>query len=99
MIDSERYFLKRGTSGTWEEVTRAEWIRAERDAGFHRKVRRFQPGTAAVDPCDRDVPATAGFSTTRGGGIAERITDMRDYSPAHYAFDPSFPVLTAERGS
>ncbi len=87
MTDHNRYFLKTGDEATWRGVTRREWIRAERNAGFRPKM-------DLDDPRYDDTLATGGFSTSAGGGIEGRVIDMRHYKPEDYAFDPSFPKLT-----
>lgn len=86
MTDDHRYFLRRGGQ-PWQAVSRRTWVQAERGAGFHPKV-------APSDPRYHDTPATGGFSTSAGGGLAGRVVDLRHYTPERYAFDPSFPVLT-----
>jgi len=54
------YLLKADHQKKPEEVTREEWIKAERRAGFRPKM-------ASTDPDYMDVCATAGFS---GNGIS-----------------------------
>jgi len=46
----DRYFLRVGSATRWQEVTKEEWVSAERSAGFHNTMGR------------PDEPATAGFS-------------------------------------
>ena len=54
---NERYFLRAQWQEQWQEVTREQWIRAERMAGFRPKY-------------GGDGPATGGFS---GYGVSGKI--------------------------
>lgn len=67
---SERYELKADFTD-WVEVPKAEWIRAERAAGFRPKM-------ASDDPRYMDTPATGGFYSS--GGISGRIRYEADPS-------------------
>lgn len=62
MKTMDRYFLAR-EGGTEEEVTREEWIRAERSAGFYPKLPHNHPAYWIT-------PATGGFSS---GNVSGRI--------------------------
>lgn len=53
----KKYYLKGNWESGWTEVTKDDWIRAERSAGFRSKF-------------GDDHEATGGFS---GGGISGRI--------------------------
>jgi hypothetical protein len=55
---TEHYWVKHGPDTNWVEVTRAEWIRVEREAGFYPKG--MQPGQIG----HWEVCATAGFSSS-----------------------------------
>jgi hypothetical protein len=70
----ERWFLK-GIVGTWIEVSKEEWIRAERSAGFRPKGE------------DRGQPATGGFGSNAING--RRIND-ESQRPEQYNWDPEF---------
>lgn len=59
----DRYYLKADWQKEWTEVTREQWIRAERAAGFRPKM-------LSSDPRYNDTCATAGFS---GGGTSGKI--------------------------
>jgi hypothetical protein len=61
-----RFFLKYGAED-WHEVTREEWIRAERAAGF-------QPKIASTDPRYWTTEATGGFSS---GNVSGRVEYAR----------------------
>jgi hypothetical protein len=60
--DGYRYFLcaayRAGKDEAWEEVTKTEFVAAERAAGFHNTMGR------------PDEPATGGFS---GHGVSGRV--------------------------
>lgn len=60
----DRYFLKAHWQEDWQAVTKEEWIRAERSAGFRPK------GLAFNDPKYKTTCATGGFT---GGGVAGMI--------------------------
>lgn len=60
---TEFYYLKTVAETNWREVTRKEWIEAERGAGFRPKL----PST---DPRYMTTCATGGFS---GNGIQGKI--------------------------
>lgn len=60
----ERFFLKASFNKEWTEVTRAEWIRAERVAGFRPKMSSWEPNY-------NDTLATGGFS---GGNVSGTYT-------------------------
>lgn len=57
-IQTEKYFLK-GPVGDWVEVSKEEWIRAERAAGF-------RPKCASDHPRYMQVCATGGFGSSYG---------------------------------
>ena len=78
----KRYFLKRGDAA-WEEVTKAQFVSAERGAGFHNTL--GQP----------DEPATGGFGNggLGGGALRGRIVDMAYAKPKQYDWDPEFRDL------
>ena len=59
----EKYLLKADFQGDWIEVTKEEWIKAERAAGFRPKLWRGLP--AYMTTC-----ATGGFG---GNGVSGRI--------------------------
>jgi hypothetical protein len=63
----DKYFIKLG-DGEFREVTKREWISAERSAGFVPKL-------SSLDPKYMDTCATASFS---GNGIHGRIEYHRD---------------------
>lgn len=58
-----RHFLKAAFAREWTEVSREEWIKAERAAGF-------RPRMSSDDPRYMDVYATGGFS---GNGVSGRL--------------------------
>ena len=60
-----RYFLKADFQSDYQEVTKEEWIKAERAAGFRPKL-------ASDDPRYMKVCATAGFY---GNGVSGKIED------------------------
>ncbi len=64
---SERYFLSHKLLGE-KEVTKEEWIKAERSAGFY-------PKCASSDPGFWTTCATGGFT---GGGISGRVEYQRE---------------------
>lgn len=59
----ERYLLKADWQTSWQTVSKEEWIRAERSAGFRPKV-------SSDDPRYMQICATAGFS---GNGVSGKI--------------------------
>jgi hypothetical protein len=63
----EKYFLKAFFQEQFQEVTKQEWIKAERRAGFRPKM-------ASTDPGYMDTCATGGFSN---GSITGRIEYIR----------------------
>jgi len=67
-MEMERYELKTDFTD-WIEVSKFEWIRAERAAGFRPKI-------SSTDPHYMQTCATGGFSSS--GGISGRIR----YEPA-----------------
>ena len=71
---SERFFLKADWTG-WREVTKVQWVSAERNAGFHNTM--GQP----------NEPGTGGFS---GRGTSGRIIDSSFDTPERYDFDSEF---------
>ena len=58
----KRYFLKTTGYNNEVEVTKEEWIRAERSAGFRPKIQ-------STDPMYMKVCATGGFSSGYIQGI------------------------------
>lgn len=58
MNDDNTYLLKADWQTEWQKVTKEEWVRAERSAGF-------RPASGGYDD-----PATGGFG---GHGISGRI--------------------------
>lgn len=56
----EKYYLKADWQDEWQEVTKKEWVKAERSAGF-------RPKCASTDEAYMTTCATGGFS---GGGIS-----------------------------
>lgn len=54
-----RYFLKADFQPDWVEVSRADWIKAERYAGFRPKL-------SSDDPRYMQVCATGGFYSSSG---------------------------------
>lgn len=71
---SDRYFL-RGVVGTWHEVDMAEWVRAERAAGFHNTMGRD------------DLPGTGGFGD---GLVTGRTVSTEHSTPEQYDWDAEF---------
>ncbi len=72
----ERYWLRKTGSG-WRKVSRDQFIKAERAAGF------WPRGMGSL-------VATGGFSqTTAGGTIQGRITNGR-VTKKDYGYDPEF---------
>jgi hypothetical protein len=69
---SQRYFLKADHQTSWDEVTKEQWIRAERAAGFRPKL-------WSGDPNYMTTCATGGFSN--GGGLSGKIEYVPDSSP------------------
>jgi len=67
-IDMEIYELKTSFAD-WTEVTKEEWIKAERSAGFY-------PKCSSCDPGFWTHPATSGFSSRQG--IEGRILYLKD---------------------
>ena len=61
------YQLKADWQGDWQTVTKEQWIKAERCAGF-------RPKCASDHPAYMTQPATGGFS---GGGVQGRIHRAR----------------------
>ena len=60
---TEKYFLKADYQKNWQEVTKEEWIQAERSAGF-------RPKCASTDPEYMTTCATSGFG---GNGVSGKI--------------------------
>lgn len=58
-----RYFLKADHQTSWDEVTKEQWVMAERNAGFRPKL-------WSGDPNYMTTCATGGFS---GGGVSGKI--------------------------
>jgi len=72
--NGERYFLKSDFSGSsWTEVSKTDWIRAERSAGF-------RPSLPSWDPDYMTTCATGSF--TNAGGVRGAIT-YNDNIPTH----------------
>ena len=63
-----RHFLKMDHQSEWSEVTKNEWIKAERSAGFRPKL-------WSGDPEYMTTYATAGFS---GNGVSGRLDVIPD---------------------
>ena len=63
---SEKYFLKADWQTDWTEVTKQEWIKAERAAGFRPKM-------SSDDPRYMDTCATGGFSSGNTSGKIEYL--------------------------
>ena len=68
---SDRYFLKTDWTN-WKEVTKEQWVRAERSAGFHNTM--GQP----------DEPGTGGFSAY---GVCGKLL-YEYATPESYKWDP-----------
>ena len=64
---AERYLLKSEFQAEWQEVTKEDWIKAERAAGF-------RPKCASTDPKYMTTPATGGWF---GAGVSGRIEHTR----------------------
>lgn len=62
MTTTEHYFLKYELDGPEVEVTREQWVRAERGAGFRPKGE------------DRGQPATGGFCSSGYGSWPSYIS-------------------------
>lgn len=60
---TNRHMLKADWQTVWSEVSKEEWIRAERMAGFRPKL-------WSGDPAYMTTYATGGFS---GGGVSGKI--------------------------
>lgn len=60
----DKYYLKASFQPDWVEVTKEEFIRAERAAGF-------RPKCASTDPQYMTTCATGGFSSS--GGVSGRV--------------------------
>ena len=67
-MSDHRFYLRADWQGEYQEVTREQWIRAERAAGFCPK------GVSSTHPNYMYTLATGGFS---GGGVSGRI----DFQP------------------
>lgn len=76
VVTGARYFLQRKEPGPWKEVTKEEWVKEERRAGFYSTMGR------------PDEPATGGFGGANG--VDGRIVDMKYATPEGYDFDPKF---------
>lgn len=74
-VDTMGYFLQRG-DGPWREVTKVDWVRAERSAGFRNTLGK------------PDEPGTGGFGGHNGvnGRIVNRLYAKREA----YDLDPEF---------
>lgn len=66
---ADRYFIQMGDNGLWNEVSKLDYVNAERMAGFHNTL--GQP----------DEPATAGFS---GGIVHGRLCYQGQGLPKNY---------------
>jgi hypothetical protein len=64
----DKYYLKASFQPDWVEVTKEEFIRAERGAGF-------RPKCASSDPQYMTTCATGGFSS---GSISGRVQYIRE---------------------
>jgi len=62
-----RYFLKADFNPDWTEVTKEDWIKAERSAGFRPKL-------WSGDPAYMTTCATGGWSSS---GISGRIESIK----------------------
>ena len=62
-----RYLLKADWQKDWQEVTKEEWIKAERAAGFRPKL-------ASTDAAYMTTCATGGFCGGSISGRLERVT-------------------------
>lgn len=65
---AERYLLKADWQNDWADVSRKDWIHAERRAGFRPKM-------SSDDPRYMDVCATGGFSNGSTNGRIEHVGD------------------------
>jgi hypothetical protein len=74
MSDTEFFYLKTDWTN-WKNVTKEQFVSAERAAGFHNTM--GQP----------DEPGTGGFS---GHGTTGRIVDTKYAKPSQYDHDPAF---------
>ena len=73
--EARRFFLRFG-DGPWREVSKGEWARVERSAGF--------------DGSPRGEPSTTGFAKTMNGvGVSGRILPS-DADHDYYDYDPAF---------
>jgi hypothetical protein len=64
-----KYFLKAYFQPDWVEVSKADWIKAERAAGFRPKL-------SSDDPRYMAVCATGGFGSS--AGISGKVDDHDD---------------------
>lgn len=65
IYEREDFYLRNNNDPFWRQVSRDEWIRAERAAGFH-------PKCASSDPAYMTTQATGGFSGKGVEGMVER---------------------------
>ena len=63
-----RYLLKADFNTEWTEVTKEQWVKAERAAGFRPKL-------WSGDPAYMTTCATGGFSGAGISGRFERVPD------------------------
>ncbi len=69
-MNDETYWLKSDWQDEWTEVTKEQWIKAERQAGF-------RPKCASTELAYMTTCATGGFT---GGGISGKIVfDRRSH--------------------
>lgn len=72
------YFLKHD-DGPWEHVSKEEWVRAERNAGFVNTMGRpLEPGTSSFG------------ATKHGRTVNGRIVNIEYFKPDDYDWDPAY---------
>ena len=79
MAKVERYYLRASDGSPWQQVTKEDWIKAERAAGFRPKL-------ASTDPEYMTTCATGGFGVN--GGTRGEIRYEDDDRPL-----PSLPPI------
>lgn len=67
----EKYFLRASDATPWQRVSKEDWIKAERAAGFHPKL----PST---DPDYMTTCATGGFG---GSGVSGKVVYEEEDAP------------------
>lgn len=91
VVSPDKIYFLRYDNGPWENVSKQDWVRAERAAGFVNTLGR------------PDEPGTASFGSTVGDRHVDgRTVNVRYFKPGDYDWDPPYrdavaPVVEAAK--